>query len=262
MIPKQISEAFKSKFESFFADKGIKWCGGCFAGYENGLFSYVELIETCRGNDKDIDIIYRVLPDFYVDKETISRSKNCLFTFRMIANSLDRPVECGLDNPESFFEICLDILKTEYNRLFLYRNVADYTQRMIYNCNLLIKYANKTPDVSNIFGEFSNMDFTYLTYFYLKYKGSEQCGTFLMSLISVYKIMLYDKMKYGNLSELREKLSDAEQKKLEKLFENYAKLTHFAEAMLENNLSFFAQTDKVYEIKKLLGRDYIQKFLN
>ena len=123
MIPTQVSEAFRSTFENFFADKDIKWCGGCFAGYKNSLFSYVELIETHNQQGEDIDIIYRVLPEFYVDENTISGSKNCLYTFRMIADSLNIPVDCVLNNYESFFEICLDILKSEYDRLFFYNSV-------------------------------------------------------------------------------------------------------------------------------------------
>lgn len=261
MISKQVSKAFKNTFENFFADKDIKWCGGCFAGYKNGLFSYVELIETNREHSEDIDIIYRVLPDFYVDEETITGSKNCLYTFRMIANSIGRPVESGLNNPEKFFAICLDILKTEYDRLFFYTSVADYAKRMIYNCNLLIEYASKNAEISNIYGEFPNMDFTFLAYYYLKHNGNEQCGNLIMNLISAYKILLYDKMKYGNLSELKEKLSNLEQKKLESLFENYGRLTHFAEAMLENNLRFFAETEKTFEMNRLLGREYIKNFL-
>lgn len=262
MIPTQVSEAFRSTFENFFADKDIKWCGGCFAGYKNGLFSYVELIETHNQQGEDIDILYRVLPEFYVDENTISGSKNCLYTFRMIADSLNIPVDCGLNNYESFFEICLDILKSEYDRLFFYNSVEDYAQRMIYNCNLLIEYAGKNNEFSNIYGEFPNMDFTNLAYYYLKHKGDEQCGTLIMNLISAYKILLYDKMKHGNIAELKEKLNDTEQQKLESLFENYGRLTHFAEAMLENNLRFFAETEKDFELKRLLGRDYIRKLLN
>lgn len=262
MIPTQVSEAFRNTFENFFADKGIKWCGGCFAGYKNGLFSYFELIETSRKQCEDIDIIYRVLPDFYVDEEAISRSKYCLFTFRGIAKSLGIPVDNSFENPEKFFELCLNILKTEYERLFLYDSVTDYAQRMIYNCNRLIEYTNRNSENLNVFGEFSNMDFTCLVYFYLKHKGREQCGRYLMNLINVYKILLYDKMKYGNLAELKEKLNNAEQQKLESLFENYGRLTHFAEAMLENNIRFFAETEKDFELKRLLGKDYIRKLLN
>lgn len=262
MIPTQVSDTFKSSFENFFADKGIKWCGGCFAGYKNGLFSYVDLIETAGEQGEDIDIIYRVLPDFYVDENTIERSKNCLYTFRMIAKNIDKGIEYGLNNPENFFNSCLDILKTEYDKLFFYRSVEDYAQRMIHNCNLLIEYAGKNQEFSNIYGEFPNMDFTNLAYFYLKHKGKEQCGTLIMNMISAYKILLYDKMKYGNISELKAKLSEAEQQKLESLFENYGRLTHFAEAMLENNIRFFAETEKDFELKRLLGRNYIQNFLN
>ena len=105
------------------------------------------------------------------------------------------------------------------------------------------------------------MDFTYLVYFYLKHNGSEKCGKYLMNLISAYKILLYDKMKHGNITELKEKLTDAEQQKLESLFENYCRLTHFAEAMLENNIRFFAETEKDFELKRLLGREYIRNFL-
>lgn len=261
MIPTQVFEAFRSTFENFFADKGIKWCGGCFAGYKNGLFSYVELIETHNQQGEDIDIIYRVLPDFYVDKEALSQSKNCLYTFRMIANSIGRPIEYGLNNPDKFFEQCLDMLKTEYDRLFFYDSVDEYANRAIYNCNLLINYANKNSRISNLFGEFSNMDFTYLVYFYLKHNGSEKCGKYLMNLISAYKILLYDKMKHGNITELKEKLTDSEQQRFKSLFENYGRLTHFAEAMLENNIRFFAETEKAFELKRLMGRDYIQKLL-
>ncbi|MGN1433019.1 MAG: hypothetical protein ACI4XI_04875 [Ruminococcus sp.] len=262
MIPTQVSEAFKSAFENFFADKGIKWCGSCFAGYKNGLFSYVELIEKPGKQCEDIDIIYRVLPDFYVDEDTISGSKNCLYTFRMIADSLNIPVDCGLDNSERFFKICLDILKSEYDRLFFYSSVEDYAKRMVYNCNLLIEYAGKSNEFSNIYGEFPNMDFTNLAYFYLKHKGNEKCGNLIMNLISAYKILLYDKMKHGNIAELKEKLNDSEQQKLESLFVNYGRLTHFAEAMLENNIRFFAEIEKDFELKRLLGRDYIQKLLH
>ena len=63
MIPTQVSDTFKSSFENFFADKGINGAAACFAGYKNGLFSYVDLIETAGEQGKDIDIIYRVLPD-------------------------------------------------------------------------------------------------------------------------------------------------------------------------------------------------------
>lgn len=261
MIPTQVFEAFRSTFENFFADKDIKWCGGCFAGYKNGLFSYVELIETHNQQGEDIDIIYRVLPDFYVNEDAIRRSKDCLFTFREISKSLSIPVNNNFENPENFFELCLNILKTEYERMFLYDSVTDYAQRMIYNCNLLIEYTNRNSENLNVFGEFSNMDFTCLVYFYLKHKGNEQCGRYLMNLINVYKILLYDKMKYGNLAELKEKLNSAEQQKLESLFENYGRLTHFAEAMLENNIRFFAETEKDFELKRLLGRDYIRKLL-
>lgn len=261
MIPTQVFEAFRNTFENFFADKGIKWCGGCFAGYKNGLFSYVELIETHNQQGEDIDIIYRVLPYFYVNKESIGRSKNCLFTFRRIAKSIGRPIEYGLNNSDKFFEQCLDMLKTEYERLFLYDSVTDYAQRMIYNCNLLIEYTNRNSANLYVFGEFSNMDFTCLIYFYLKHKGNEQCGNLIMNLINAYKILLYDKMKYGNLAELKEKLNSSEQQKLESLFENYGRLTHFAEAMLENNIRFFAEIEKDFELKRLLGKDYIRKLL-
>lgn len=262
MISKQVSEAFRSSFENFFSDKGIQWCGGCFAGYKNGLFSYVKLIEIYQEQGQDIDMIYRVLPDFYVDEETINRSENCLYTFRMIANSIGRVVEGGLRNPEKFFESCLSILKTEYDRLFFYDSVAEYAKGMIYNCNLLIEYASKNPKFSNIYGEFPNMDFTLLAYFYLKNKGNEQCGRFVMNLISAYKILLYDKMKYGNIAELKEKLDESEQQKLDSLFENYSRLTRFAEAMLENNHRFFAEIVKDFELKRLFGREYIHNFLN
>ena len=262
MISKQVSEAFRSSFENFLADKGIKWCSGCFAGYRNGLFSYVELLEIQGKQNEDIDLIFRVLPEFYVNEDAISRSKNCLFTFRVIAKSLGIPVENGFENPEEFFALCLDILKAEYDRLFFYDSIDDYAQRMIYNCNLLIDFANRNSGFSNVFGEFSNIDFTFLVYFYLKHKDSEQCGKYLKNLIGSYRILLYDKMKYGNIAELKEKLNVSEQKKLESLFENYGKLTYFAEAMLENNIRFFAETEKAFELKRLLGRDYIKKFLS
>ena len=106
------------------------------------------------------------------------------------------------------------------------------------------------------------MDFTFLVYFYLKHKGSEQCGKYLKNLISAYRVLLYDKMKYGNIAELKEKLNNSEQKKLKSLFENYGRLTYFAEAMLENNIRFFAETEKAFELQRLLSRDYIKKFLN
>ena len=106
------------------------------------------------------------------------------------------------------------------------------------------------------------MDFTMLAYFYLKNKGNEQCGRFVMNLISAYKILLYDKMKYGNIAELKEKLDESEQQKLDSLFENYSRLTRFAEAMLENNHRFFAEIEKDFELKRLFGREYIHNFLN
>lgn len=262
MISKQVFETFRSSFENFFADKGIKWCNGCFAGYKNGLFSYIELLEIQGKENKNIDLIFRVLPEFYVNEDAISRSKNCLFTFRVIAKSLGIPVENGFDSPKKFFALCLDILKTEYDRMFSYDSIDDYAQRMIYNCNLLIDYTNRNADSTNVFGEFSNMDFTLLVYFHLRRNGIEQCGKYLKNLIGVYRILLYDKMKYGNIAELKEKFSDSEQQKLENLFENYGKLTYFAEAMLENNIRFFAETEKAFELKRLLGRDYIKKFLS
>lgn len=262
MISKQVFETFRSLFENFFTDKGIKWCNGCFAGYKNGLFSYVELIEIQGKQKENIDLIFRVMPEFYVNEDAISRSKNCLFTFRLIIKYLDIPIENGFNSPEKFLALCLDILKTEYDRLFFYDSIDDYAQRMIYNCNLLIDYTNRNLEPSNVFGEFSNIDFTFLVYFYLKRNGSEQCGKYLKNLISTYRILLYDKMKYGNIAELKEKLNDSEQKKLKSLFQNYGRLTYFAEAMLENNIRFFAETEKAFELKRLLGRDYINKFLN
>ena len=262
MISKQVFETFRSSFENFFADKGIKWCNGCFAGYKNGLFSYVELLEIPRKQNKNIDLIFRVLPEFYVNEDAISRSKNCLFTFRVIAKSLGIPVENGFDSPEKFFALCLDILKAEYDRLFYYDSIDDYAKRMIYNCNLLIDFANRNSGFSNVFGEFSNIDFTLLVYFYLKHNGIEQCGKYLKNLIGVYRILLYDKMKYGNIAELKEKLNDSEQKKLKSLFENYGRLTYFAEAMLENNVRFFAETEKAFELNRLIGRDYIKNFFS
>lgn len=261
MIPTQVSEAFRSTFEGFFADKNIKWCGGCFAGYENGLFSYVSLVEASGKQGEDIDIIYRVLPDFYVDEETISRSKNCLFTLCRIARSKDITVDNSFENYEKFFELCLNLIKEEYEKVYFYESVNDYAQRMIYNCDLLIEYVNRYSGFSNIFGEFSNMDFTLLVYYYLNHNGVEKCGKYLMNLINAYKILLYDKMKYGNITELRKKFSASELDKLESLFENYRKLTHFAEALLENNVRFFAELHKNFELKKLLGKNYIHNFL-
>lgn len=261
MISNKVFEEFRSSFESFFADKGIKWCGGCFAGYKNGLFSYVELIEASAKQGTDIDIIYRVLPCFHVSEEAISGSKNCLYTFRMIADTTSRPIDCGLDNTEKFFAECLDILKSEYDRLFYYGSVTEYAQRMAYNCSLLIDYAGKNNEFSSIYGEFPNMDFTYLAYFYLKYNGKEECGNLIKNLINAYKILLYDKMKYGNFAELEEKLNDSQQKKFESLFENYCKLTQFAESMLNNNISFFAETEKAFETKRILGEEFIKNFL-
>ncbi len=262
MITKQVSESFRITFENFLAEKDIKWCGNCFAGYKNGLFSYVNLFETHRKQGEDIDIIYRILPDFYVNKETISRSNNCQYTFKMIANSVDKPIDCGIYDYEMFFKSCFDILKSEYDRLFCYDSVTDYAQRMVLNCNLLIEYAGKHQEISNAYGEFANMDLTYLVYYYLKHQSYDECSNLVMNLIGAYKILLYDKIKQGNLSELKEKLSDFEQQKFENLFENYGKLTHFAEALLENNIRFFAQADNIYELKKLNGRKYIQNFLN
>ena len=133
---------------------------------------------------------------------------------------------------------------------------------MIYNCNLLVDFANRNSGFSNVFGEFSNMDFTLLVYFYLKHNGIEQCGKYLKNLIGVCRILLYDKMKYGNIAELKEKLNDSEQKKLKSLFENYGRLTYFAEAMLENNVRFFAETEKAFELNRLIGRDYIKNFFS
>lgn len=262
MISKQVFETFRSSFENFFADKGIKWCNDCFAGYKNGLFSYVELLEIPRKQNKNIDLIFRVLPEFYVNEDAISRSKNCLFTFRVIAKSLGIPVENGFDSPEEFFALCLDIQKAEYDRLFYYDSIDGYAKRMIYNCNLLVDFANRNSGFSNVFGEFSNMDFTLLVHFYLKHNGIEQCGKYLKNLIGAYRILLYDKMKYGNIAELKEKLNDSEQKKLKSLFENYGRLTYFAEAMLENNVRFFAETEKAFELNRLIGRDYIKNFFS
>ena len=98
--------------------------------------------------------------------------------------------------------------------------------------------------------------------FYLKHNGIEQCGKYLKNLIGVYRILLYDKMKYGNIAELKEKLNDSEQKKLKSLFKNYGRLTYFAEAMLENNVRFFAETEKAFELNRLIGRDYIKNFFS
>ena len=180
----------------------------------------------------------------------------------MIANSVDKPIDCGIYDYEMFFKSCFDILKSEYDRLFCYDSVTDYAQRMVLNCNLLIEYAGKHQEISNAYGEFANMDLTYLVYYYLKHQSYDECSNLVMNLIGAYKILLYDKIKQGNLSELKEKLSDFEQQKFENLFENYGKLTHFAEALLENNIRFFAQADNIYELKKLNGRKYIQNFLN
>ena len=79
MISNQVFETFRSSFENFFADKGIKWCNDCFAGYKNGLFSYVELLEIPRKQNKNIDLIFRVQPEFYTTgRGSIHIGPNCL----------------------------------------------------------------------------------------------------------------------------------------------------------------------------------------
>lgn len=262
MVSEQVSGIFRNKFEPFLSEKGLKWNNGCFAGYKNRLFSYVALIETRSENNEEIDVIYRVLPEFYVNEANIITVDNELPSLRMVARLKNRELSSGLKNAEDFFNDCLELLYDVYDDLFAYKSVTDYADGVIFKGKLMIEYATRFTAFSNTFGNFPGLDFTYLAYSYLIKNKSEKCKIFIMELINAYKILLYDRMKYGNLAELEEKLTDDEEKKLDLMFENYSKVTRFAEALFECNRTYFAELDKLYSTRVLEGRNYIKEFLN
>ena len=113
-----------------------------------------------------------------------------------------------------------------------------------------------------LFGRFIGIDFLGLSYYlYINY-NIKVCRKFVMNILNIYKTMLYDKLKQGNILDIIEKYSQKEKAMLETAFKQYDLLVLFAEALIENDKSYFASLDISYRQNSIARKRYIDNLLS
>ena len=83
-----------------------------------------------------------------------------------------------------------------------------------------------------------------------------------MQLVSGYRTVLYDQMKYDNMSGLSEIIPEEELRKFDKMFINYSNVSKFLESLLADNDSYFLAVDEKFRQSRIEAEKIIEEVVN
>lgn len=265
MFSNQIDECFRMTFEAFFLKNNILWNTNAFAGSNNGLFSFIFTDYTECDGENDVDIIFLTLPDFSVNADKINKTNKYGLSLKNVADFENITINTKVRNSEDIEPLMckfLELLQHQFHKYFMFDSFTSYADKMLETGRKFLDFVNIRPVVSGkFFQRFSDIDFVNLCYYYMVENGIEKCRDFTLELIGGYRMLLYDKMKNGNISELSHILSECDRKCFDRMFINYSKITQFAEALIERNESYFSFLDKSFGKNLEKGRTYINAIL-
>lgn len=265
MNSNKIIESFKIAFEDFLKEKGFKWCQGFFAGCSNDIFTRISLCYNMNDYKAIIDVRVLQMPMLCVSDNDIDSNALSGISINAVARTENKIIENEFDIrltdiDEIMKSYCI-IFTELFDKYFSLVTSADFPCKI----NILLKMSlGKVTDYqenSDLFGRLIGIDFLGLSYYlYINY-NINVCKKFVMNVLNIYKTMLYEKLKQGNILDLIEKYSQKEKAMLETAFKQYDLLVLFAEALIENDKSYFASLDINYRQNSISRKRYIDNLL-
>ncbi len=236
MFSNQINDIFRRSFEPFFLKYNMIWQNNAFVKSENGLFYYVFVDCEELYGVTDVDIVFLTLPNFGVNAEKMKKSSRVGLSFEDISefekNTIDAKVK-ELADVESLMNKYLELLERCFDKYFKFNSFTDYADKMLRTGHMIVEFMNgNSKAAEKLFHKFSHINFVNVCYYYMLENGKERCREFALELVGIYRNLLYDRIKDGDMADLSESF--------DRMVMNYNKITQFIEALIERNESYFA----------------------
>ena len=264
VIAEQIYNSFRSVFADLMTEKGLVWNGKCFVGCHDDMITRISIYCNVNRYNAKIDIRVLQLPIFCVSLSDMTTKLKWGVSIKRLAllESVDLPDKydyraSGVDDIIKKY-----LLYTEqiFDKKFCFSSVCEYIESKIESCRICYEsYSVKENELNLKHHSLVNVDLISVIYTYYRIVGSEKTQSAIMALLNMYRSFLYDKMKFGNISELGDIYSEKEIQVLNKIFENYESIMRFAEALLEGNESYFYEIEKNQIRNEAECREYINK---
>lgn len=254
-------------FEDFLKEKGFKWCQGFFAGCSNDIFTRISLYCNVRGYSVNIDIRVLQLPMLCVSDKDIDKKLLSGVSINAVANLENKIIvndfDIRLTDIDVIMKMYLTLFAEVFDKYFSFKSIVDFPKII----NILQKTSLNTEtgfqeNSDLLFKRFISIDFIELSYHCYINCNKNICRKFVMNVLNIYRNILYDKLKQDNIMDLIEKYSQKEKAMLETAFKQYDLLVLFAEALIENDKSYFASLDISYRQNSISRKRYIDNLIS
>lgn len=262
----QIEESFRRNFEVFFEQKNIFWHNGVFAGRSNEFFNYSFVFSENSEGEEEFNIIFLVIPEFCVRKSKLETERRYGLSIKdlVLLEKLDvsATISDGTDVDEVMSKY-LQIAEKYYDKYFSFDSITEYAEKMLDTGMRMLDYTMISPLYTHkMYPKLAEIDFVDICFYYLKKEGRERCKEFVMQLVSGYRTVLYDQMKYDNMSGLSEIIPEEELRKFDKMFINYSNVSNFLESLLADNDSYFLAVDEKFRQSRIEAEKIIEEVVN
>lgn len=256
MFSNQIDESFRMHFGAFFEQKNMFRHNNIFAGRCNGFFNYSFAFSEFTEGEEELDVVILVLPEFCLRSSKLEKTHKHGLSIKDIIMLENLDVCTVITDESDIDEIMvryLRIAQTYYDKYFYFDSITEYAERMLDYMTIGPEYPHR------MYPKFAEIDFVDICYCYLKEKGCDKCEEFLMNLISGYRTVLYDRMKYDNMSD---NLPEDKRRKFDKMFINYSTVSKFLESLLAHNDSYFMAVGEKFRNSKLEAKKIVEDIIN
>lgn len=258
MFSNQIDESFRMHFEAFFEQKNMFRHNSIFAGRSNGFFQYSFAFSENTEGQEEIDVILLVIPEFCVRRSKLDKERKHGLSIKDVILLEKLDVCTVVTDKSDIDEIMgryLQILQKYYDKYFSFDSITECAEKILDYIAVSPMYTNR------MYPKLAEIDFVDICYYYLKESGFEKCEKFLMDLVSRYRTVLYDKMKYDNMSGSNDNFSKDEHRKFDKMFINYSSISTFLESLLAHNDSYFMAVAEKFRNSKLESKKIIEELI-
>ncbi len=264
VVVEQIYNSFRSVFADFMAEKGLVWNGKCFIGCDDNIITRVSIYYSVNRYNAKIDIRVLQLPICCVSLSDVTTKLKWGVSIKRLAlqDSVDLPEKYDYRNScvDDVIQKYLAYTDQIFDKKFGFSSVCEYVESKIEGCRICYESYNLQENELNLkHHSLLDVDLVSIIYSYHKLVGAEKSQPAVMALLRMYRGFLYDKMKFGNVSELGDMYSEKEISALNKIFENYEGIMHFAEALLEENKLYFSEIEKSQIRNEAECREYVNK---